>query len=245
MAPVEITGGDPLVVGGHGLSGYWIDDARRATVPGLWAAGDVAGGSPKKYASGAWAEAVLAVRSMIDDARGREHVALDAGELEREQRRAQKPLRDPGSINPSELEERLQKVLDEYAGGISRDYGYSEAELKIAKLHLGRMADDVAALGAHSPFELMQCHDVIDRVTVSQTLVEHMLHRRETRWHCYQERLDYPLRDDARWSVFVNSVRDADGTLRMVERPVERAHIDVELPELADGAVIRGRMERR
>ena len=134
-----------------------------------------------------------------------------------------------------------QEVLDEYAGGISRDYGYSEAELKIAKLHLSRMADEVTSLSAVTPFELMQCHDVIDRVTVAQTLVEHMLHRRETRWHCYQERLDYPQRDDARFMVFVSSVRDPDGTIRIIERPVVRAHIDVELPDLADGAVIRGR----
>ncbi len=48
MAPVEITGGEPHVVGGHGLSGYWIDASRRTTLPGLWAAGDVAGGSQKK-----------------------------------------------------------------------------------------------------------------------------------------------------------------------------------------------------
>lgn len=241
MAPVEITGGEPLVVGGHGLSGYWIDGARRATVPGLFAAGDVAGGSPKKYASGAWAEAVIAVRAMIDEVRETQHAELDREELDRESARVVQPLTAPGSIAPADLEERLQKILDEYAGGISREYGYSEPELKIAKLHLNRMADEVSALAATTPFELMQCHDVIDRVTVAQTLLEHMLNRRETRWHCYQERLDYPLRDDARYMVFMNSVRDPDGTLRMIERPVERAHIEVELPELADGSVIRGR----
>jgi adenylylsulfate reductase subunit A len=82
---------------------------------------------------------------------------------------------------------------------------------------------------------------VIDRVEVSRALVEHMLHRKETRWHCYQERLDYPERDDARFMVFVNSVREPDGTFRMLERPVVRAKIDVKLPDLADGAVIRGR----
>jgi adenylylsulfate reductase subunit A len=68
-----------------------------------------------------------------------------------------------------------------------------------------------------------------------------MLQRRETRWHCYQERLDYPLRDDARYMVFMNSVRDSDGTVRMIERPVVRAEIQVELPDLPDGAMIRGR----
>jgi adenylylsulfate reductase subunit A len=86
---------------------------------------------------------------------------------------------------------------------------------------------------------------VIDRVVVARSLVEHMAHRKETRWHCYQERLDYPERDDARWLVFVNSIRDADGAFRMIEHPVERAKIDVQLPPLADGAVIRGRRRAR
>jgi hypothetical protein len=39
--------------------------------------------------------------------------------------------------------------------------------------------------------------------------------------------------------VFVNSVRE-NGEDKIIERPVERAVIDVVLPELADGALIRG-----
>jgi adenylylsulfate reductase subunit A len=244
MAPVEITGGEPHVVGGHGLSGYWIDNQRRTTLPGLWAAGDVAGGSPKKYASGAWAEAVIAVRDMIESARA--HVSeaappMSADELLAEQQRVSAPLRAARGPLPEELEARLQKIMDEYAGGIGSQYGYSEGELRIARVQLERLAQELPALRAETPFQLMQCHEVVDRVEVARTLVEHMSHRRETRWHCYQERLDYPERDDARFMLFVNSVRDPDGALRIVERPVERAQIEVQLPPLADGAVIRGR----
>jgi adenylylsulfate reductase subunit A len=72
----------------------------------------------------------------------------------------------------------------------------------------------------------MLCHEVIDRVEVARVLVEHMAYRKETRWHCYGERLDFPERDDARWSVFVNSVRCPDGTIRILERPVERTVVD-------------------
>jgi adenylylsulfate reductase subunit A len=240
MAPVEITGGEPHVVGGHGLSGYWIDEKRRTSLPGLWAAGDVAGGSPKKYASGAWAEAVIAVRDMIEQARVAPAPHVGAERVQREQQRVAAPLQRQG-LPPRELEERLQKVMDEYAGGITQQYGASAGELELARLHLSRLEQELDAIAARTPFELMQCHDVIDRVTVSRTLVEHMLHRQETRWHCYQERLDFPERDDARWMVFVNSIRDADGTTRMVERPVVRAKLDVSLPPLADGAVIRRR----
>jgi adenylylsulfate reductase subunit A len=109
----------------------------------------------------------------------------------------------------------------------------------LARLHLSRLEDELGTLQASDAYELNHCHEVIDRVTVARTLVEHMLHRKETRWHCYQERLDYPERDDERWTVFVNSVRDKDGSIRMLERPVERAVIDVVLPPLSDGSLIR------
>jgi adenylylsulfate reductase, subunit A len=244
MAPVEITGGEPHVVGGHGLSGYWVDVARRTTLPGLWAAGDVAGGSPKKYASGAWAEAVLAVRDMIEQARTAPTPHVDPEAVRLEHQRALAPLCREGGGSPVELEERLQKIMDEYAGGIGSQYGYSEGELRLCKLHLQRLSAELETMHASTPFELMQSHDVIDRTEVARGLLEHMMHRRETRWHCYQERLDYPERDDQRWMVFVNTVRDPDGSIRVIERPVQRAKIEVQLPPLADGAVIRRRRRR-
>lgn len=239
MAPVEIAGGEPHVVGGHGLSGFWIDVQRRTTLPGLWAAGDVAGGSPKKYAPGAWAEAVIAVRDVVASLADIHAPILDDEETSSERDRVYAPLQDRDGVPAKELEERLQKVMDEYAGGVGSQYGYAEGELKLARLHLSRLEDEIGTLQAHDAYELNHCHEVIDRVAVARTLVEHMLHRKETRWHCYQERLDYPARDDERWTVFVNSVRDKDGSIRMVERPVERAVIDVVLPPLADGSLIR------
>ena len=243
LAPVEIIGGEPHVVGGHGLSGYWIDPHRRTTLPGLWAAGDVAGGMPKKYASGAWAEAVIAVRDMVDQAKATRQVDIPTQDIMQEQARVYAPLREPhgqqDGVPPNELEERLQKVMDEYAGGISQQYGYAAGGLRLARLHLARLAAEQHALRAHDLHDLQLCHDVIDRVVVARQLVAHMNHRKETRWHAYQERLDYPERDDQRWLVFVNSVLDRNGEVRMIEHPVERTHLAVVLPALEDGGVVR------
>ncbi|TDA63809.1 MAG: FAD-binding protein [Clostridia bacterium] len=69
---LEITGAEPTVVGGHGLAGYWVDTGRRTTRPGLYAAGDVAGGAPKKYVSGCMAEGEIAAASAVADITGRE-----------------------------------------------------------------------------------------------------------------------------------------------------------------------------
>ncbi len=237
MAPVEIKGGEPHVVGGHGLSGYWVSDERRTTLDGLWAAGDVAGGCPKKYAPGAWAEAVIAVRDIVSTL-PEKNTEVSRAELNQEVERVYAPLRVEDGLAPRDLEERLQKVMDEYAGGIGVEYGYAEGELRLARLHLKRLQKELCMLSASDAYALMLSHEVIDRLVVAQHLVEHMAHRKETRWHCYQERLDYPERDDERWTVFVNSRRTGD-TIEMIERPVVRAHVDVTLPPLSDGPIVR------
>ena len=160
-------------------------------------------------------------------------------------RACSRPCTPRADMPPHELEERLQKLMDEYAGGISASTATPRASCASRACTCSASSKSCPRCARDTPFELMQCHEVIDRVEVARTLVEHMSHRRETRWHCYQERLDYPERDDARWMVFVNSVREADGSFRMIEHPVERAKIDVQLPPLADGAVIRGRRRAR
>jgi len=64
---------------------------------------------------------------------------------------------------------------------------------------------------------------VIDRVEDGTDLVAHMTHRRETRWHCYQERLDFPKRDDGALVCSLKQ-RCASRVARraFIERPVER-----------------------
>ncbi len=62
---IEICGSEPYVNGGHGMAGFWIDADRRTTLPGLYAAGDAAGGAPKKYITGCFAEAEMAVEHII------------------------------------------------------------------------------------------------------------------------------------------------------------------------------------
>ena len=62
---VEIEGTEPYIVGGHTASGYWVDTNRRTTIDGLYAAGDVAGGCPQKYVTGAMAEGEIAALDIV------------------------------------------------------------------------------------------------------------------------------------------------------------------------------------
>ncbi|WOO37063.1 adenylyl-sulfate reductase subunit alpha [Anaerocolumna sp. AGMB13020] len=64
---VEIEGTEPYIVGGHTASGYWVDTKRRTTIKGLYAAGDVAGGCPQKYVTGALVEGEIAALAALED----------------------------------------------------------------------------------------------------------------------------------------------------------------------------------
>ncbi|HID07726.1 MAG TPA: adenylylsulfate reductase, partial [Armatimonadetes bacterium] len=226
---IEVCTTEPYIVGGHCQAGYWIDEHRRTTIAGLYAAGDVAGGAPYKFISGAWAEALIAAETAARDAtamvapsKERLRVAIDV-EIERIIAPLNRLLPPHQAIAPSEMELRLQKIMDEYAGGISTFYEANEASLKIAQERIGELRDQSRWLTAQSLHELMLAHEVLDRIDVAEVVVAHLLHRRETRWACFQTRTDYPYRDDMHWLVFVNSQRDAEtGALRIFTRPYEQ-----------------------
>ena len=219
--PVEIQGTEPFVVGGHCQSGYWIDKERRATLNGLYAAGEVAGGAPKKYVSGSWVEARIAATTALEDIKGVSLEDIDSGLVHTEKLRVLAPLTKKSGISPSEVRERLQKIMDEYAGGISMNYALHEERLlearRLLKCLKGRLKD-IAAVNNYNLVEALEC---IDRVDVARVLVEHLLYRKETRWACYQTRLDYPKKNDNRWLAFVNSVYDSKtDEIKMIERPL-------------------------
>jgi adenylylsulfate reductase subunit A len=211
---IEVATSGPYIVGGHTQSGYWIDSKRRTTLPGLYAAGDVAGGAPKKYVSGCWVEGFIAARTCLDDTEGTKIPEQNERSLQQEMARVYKPhtLYRTGKdgVFPQEMEVKLQKLMDEYAGGIHTLYELHERRLAIAKRQLFELRKDAQQLLARDFHELNLCHEVIDRLDVADVLVAHLLARQETRWPGYQTRIDFPDRDDENWLCFVNSTRNND-----------------------------------
>ena len=51
------------------------------------------------------------------------------------------------------------------------------------------LAENVSADDCH---ELMFAYELKERLTVCLTLIEHLKARKETRWHSFDENLDYP-----------------------------------------------------
>ena len=129
---VEIEGTEPYIVGGHTASGYWVDTKRRTTVKGLYAAGDVAGGCPQKYVTGALAEGEIAALTAISELG--KISAIDESDIERHLSEVTDFLygNTDGTFTTEQLEEAMQTVMDSYAGGIKTNYRFNEKQLDIA-----------------------------------------------------------------------------------------------------------------
>lgn len=220
--PVEIQGTEPFIVGGHCQAGYWIDKERRTTVQGLYAAGEVAGGAPKKYVSGSWVEARIAATTALEDIKEKDIEDGDAELIQKEKARILAPfMKKTDGISPQGVRERLQKIMDEFAGGISMNYALQEERLLEARRLLKSLKEHSKNISATNSYHLVEALECIDRIDVARVLVEHLIYRKETRWLCYQTRLDYPQKDDNRWRVFVNSVYNPDtDEIQMRERPL-------------------------
>ncbi|MFQ5975342.1 MAG: adenylyl-sulfate reductase subunit alpha [Candidatus Hydrothermarchaeales archaeon] len=225
--PIEVQGTEPYIVGGHCQAGYWVTPRRETTLKGLYAAGDVAGGSPYKFASGCFAEGIIAARAAAEYVKNKQDTDPDAEQIENEKRRVYAPLRrhenKVDGVTPKEMEERLQKVMDEYAGGVRTYYEMTDQSLKIAQRQLEGLRKQEKYLIAKDNHELMLAHEVKDRIDVAEVLVQHLKYRKETRWPGFQTRPDYPKRDDKNWLKFVNSKRNPEtGNLEVFTRPYEQ-----------------------
>ena len=221
---VEIEGTEPYIVGGHTASGYWVDTNRQTTINGLYAAGDVAGGCPQKYVTGAMVEGEIAALAMIkrlDEEGGNKNIkATD----ENDRKAFDEKVNEYNSFlagktqqfTTEAIEEAMQKVMDNYAGGISTHYQFNEKQLELADEKIRQLIRLVDGLHADDMHDLMFVYELKERLTVCLSVIAHLGARKETRWHSFAENLDHPDKSDE-WMKYVNS-KYIDGKLQIIYR---------------------------
>jgi adenylylsulfate reductase subunit A len=219
---VEIEGTEPYIVGGHTASGYWIDTKRATTIKGLFAAGDVAGGCPQKYVTGCFVEGEIVAFSALDYISSRINDNISEANIADKLQEVNNFFSDGQSLySINELEEAMQKVMDDYAGGISSSYVINYNKLVIAGNKINELLELTKELKANDLHELLFIYEVIDRLYVCKVLIEHLKARKETRWHSFQEYADYKEKDDVNWLKYVNSVF-VDGEVKIIYRDLTK-----------------------
>ena len=238
VTPSEVNLAEPYIMGSHsGEAGAWVSGPedlsppeyfwgynKMTTIRGLFAAGDGVGAAPHKFSSGSFTEGRLAAKSAVNFLRDNGDTPTVNDEQVRQLHQAiWAPLEtfdkykgastaediNPNYINPSQALVRLQKIMDEYAGGASAWYTTNGPTLERGIALIEMLREDLTQLAARNRHELLRCWEVVHRTWVGEAHMRHLLHRQETRWPGYYYRADYPNLDDANWRVFVNSTYDA------------------------------------
>jgi adenylylsulfate reductase subunit A len=229
----EIAAAEPYFIGSHsGASGAWVSGPKdlapadyfwgyeyMSTVKGMFCAGDASGASSHKFSSGSHAEGRAAGKSMVRFVLDNNTLPnVDAAQIAELKNKTLKPMdifaefggksSDP-DINPEFMKPkmfmfRLQKIMDEYAAGVTAGFKTNEAKLNRALELLGWLKEDSEKLAAQDLHELMRCHENIQRMWQAETHVRTILFRQETRWPGYYFRSDYPTMNEADWKCFVN-----------------------------------------
>ena len=223
---VEIEGTEPYIVGGHTASGYWVDTNRQTTIDGLYAAGDVAGGCPQKYVTGAMVEGEIAAIDMVKhlDAEGETAGVTETKGVGKADDAFENKVSEYNhfleekveQFSTEALEEAMQKIMDNYAGGIATHYQFNGKQLALAKEKIAQLTELTDGLNATDMHELMFVYELKERLMVCQALIAHLGARKETRWHSFAENLDYPHKSD-NWLKYVNS-RYEDGQIKIIYR---------------------------
>lgn len=199
--------------GGHSASGVWVDEHGATTVPGLYAAGDLAC-VPHNYMIGAFVFGDLAgnhaaAHAVTPPATLPEDQVAAAHEL------IYRPLANPDGPPQPQVEYKLRRFVNDYVAPAK-----TAAKLEIALETFERMRAEIAAMGARTPHELMRCVEVDFIRDCAEMAARASLVRAESRWGLYHQRADLPERNDDEWFCHLNLRRRPDGTMEFVRRPV-------------------------
>ena len=247
--PSELILSEPYVMGSHAVcAGAWTSGPadvappeyrwgynRMTTVAGLFGAGDTVGGSAHKFSSGSYSEGRLAAKAAVAFVQDHpDPPTVSAEDVEALQRTIYAPLERwtaqsqtvtagtvyPDILFPDHGLNRLEKIMDEYGGGVSANYATSRNLLERGLGHLNALRADLAHLGARDLHQLQRSWELDHRLWTAEAVLRHTLFREETRWPGYYYRSDFPHVDDDHWKCFVNSVYSpATKEWRLFTRP--------------------------
>jgi len=207
------------------------------TVSGMFAAGDASGASSHKFSSGSHAEGRIAAKAAVSyvvdnpDAPNVDQAQVDAlteeilkplETFEQHKGATTDPDINPNYIRPTQFMYRLQKIMDEYAGGVSSQFKTSDKLLEKGMELLAFLKEDSTALAAENLHELMRCWENVHRMYQADAHMRSILFREETRWPGYYFRSDTPDMDNKNWLAFCNCTYDkGSGEWTMMKKPVK------------------------
>jgi succinate dehydrogenase/fumarate reductase flavoprotein subunit len=199
---------------GHSGSGVWVNERAETTVPGLYAAGDMAC-VPHGYLLGALTFGKIAAENALAYAFEAWSSSGLEEQIEAERKRVLAPLARPEGVPHHQFEYKLRRMVNDYLQPPK-----SGNRLQAGLEHFLRANDELDEVGATSPHELMRVMEGHFIRDCAEMAARASLFRTESRWGLYHYRQDHPKLDDEHWFTHVNLKKGAEGAMELFKRPI-------------------------
>lgn len=218
FADIDITK-EPMEVGPtthYMMGGVRVQAENGAsTVPGLFAAGEVAGGMHGANRLGGNSlsdllvfgrRAGLGAAQYANEING-DSLKINEDEVEQAAREMLRPFENERGENPYTVHHSLQEVMQNYFGVFRIEEGLKEGLIELEKLKERASNLRIEGSRLYNPGWHL-CRDLKSMLIVSEAIAKSALQRQESRGA--HSRVDYPNTDDEKWGK-VNSVISKDG----------------------------------
>ncbi|MDH5268276.1 MAG: FAD-binding protein, partial [Candidatus Bathyarchaeota archaeon] len=205
----------------HFMGGVPIDEECRTDLPGLFAAGEVAGGvhGANRLGGNALTDCIVygarAGQHAAEHAKAKSKSRVDETQGKQKLERVdQVETREVSELgNPKLVKKRVQEIMWEKAGVIRSRQSLLEAEKELTQLR----EESLLRLFGRKPREVMEAFEAANMVVVASLVVKAALARKESRGAHF--RIDCPNQDDKNWVKHVVLTRGREG-IEVDTRPV-------------------------
>ena len=218
-APMEVFPTTHYVMGGVAVDA----ETCSSSVPGLFAAGEVAGGmhGANRLGGNSLSDLLVFGRraglGAADYARGKSHGDVPAEVVDGFARELLAPFDNESGENPYTLQQDLQDAMQQYIGVFRTRENIEKGIEEIEKLKERSATLKIEGSVMFNPGWHL-CRDLKSMLTVSEALARCALAREESRGA--HSRVDFPQSDDSKWGR-LNSVVSASGdSMEVATRPV-------------------------
>jgi len=200
---------------GHSASGVFVDDFARTTVPGLYAAGDMAS-VPHNYMLGAFTNGSVAGIDAMEFADNHDFAEFDAADVAAERERVMAPTRREDGIPPNQIEYKTRRLVNDYLQPPKVTRKYELGARRLAEVRQDA-EQRMIARNAHELLRALEAQSILDCADMA---VHASLFREESRWGLYHLRTDFPDKDNENWFCHT-LLGKRDGKMVSEKRAVE------------------------
>jgi succinate dehydrogenase/fumarate reductase flavoprotein subunit len=200
---------------GHSASGVFVDDFARTTVPGLYAAGDMAS-VPHNYMLGAFTNGSVAGTDAMEFADNHDFAEFDAADVAKERDRVMAPTKREDGIPPNQIEYKARRLVNDYLQPPKVTRKFELGQRRLAEVRED-MEQRMIARNSHELLRALETQSILDCADMA---AHASLYREESRWGLYHLRTDFPEKDNENWFCHT-LLSKQDGKMTSTKRDVE------------------------